>query len=209
MDLVSVSNTSPDKPLVLRHDGQGDLTIAPGSSRVVPIEYAAISFGHPASRNDGQDKARDREYSAARTLWGFYPGIDADADWPSIAPKFEVHTLEGDRLWMVLDDPDGTKGNPDLGGNADLGDSAAVRNEIQAMQDQIKHLTAIIEAQAAGASEVPVPDAPEAKPAADLPDPADSHDDQTERNEQRDELPKPSKRVVTKDKPSTPRAGAR
>lgn len=218
MELVNVKNLDPDKPLVLKHDEQGDITIPAGGERVVPLDHASIAFGHPATKNDGRDDARDRMYAATRTYWGFYPGIDTEDDWEDIGPHFEVYSLDGERIFMVLDDPTGEKSNPEFASSADLTNSAAVEKAMADMQKQIEQMQKIIVAGQAGdasAAELPTPAATEVADGSKdskgdkLPDSADHADDQTERNEKRDELPKPVRKVVSKDKPRTTRSGGR
>lgn len=222
MDLIEIRNLD-NKPLTLRHDGKGNVTIDPGAKRILPLDYATIHFGHPAARNEGKDKARDVEYKNARRMWGFYPGIYDEADWEAMRPKVECYDLDGERVYMVLDDPDGTYAAKARGhvtaGQSDAVEARGVERQIAAMQAQIDKLTGLLLAQHHGL------------PGADAPLPTDAGQDgtgepgeapegdtepddgsgQAKRNEARDNIPKPAddEPAVVKDKPRTTRVGGK
>lgn len=203
MELVNVTNTSPDRPLVLRHDGEGDVVIAPGASRVVPLEYATVSFGHPAAKGDN----RKVEYGLCRTLWGHYPGIDTEDDWERTRPRFEVTDLDGARIWMVLDDPEGVNG---FSGPAavDLADDSSVLKAMERMQAEIDRMAKIL---ASGKGEDAA--AAHASPISTSTEPPDTSgamlESQAERNEHREDLPTPKTRPARRDTPRSPRTGSK
>lgn len=212
MEIVKVRNTSPDKPLILRHDISGDITIAPDSERIVPLVYATLAFGNPGARNEGKNNVRDAEYAMARTLWGFYPGIDAEADWAEIGPSFEVYDMDDNRIYMVLDDPTGEYAAAATGLNlTDKSEDALVADRITSLERQIENLTRLLAGKATDTA-VPVPETPAVTAGADpVVDPATTNtpDEQTARNEQRDELPKPASAQVKKDSPRSTRVGGK
>lgn len=205
-NLVKITNTSPDKDLPLRHDGMGDIVVPPGAETIVPFSYAAVCFGHPATRNEGVDRARDTVYSQVLTRWGMYPGINED-EWDDLMPSFEVHTMEGERLWTVLEDPEGTRGDMPVMTSPEDATSKSLQSQVAALQAQIDQLVKIgavnesIDKPTPAAEASPLPDdAPK-----DLPTLEDMGigETQAERNELRDELPKPAKRKVSKDGPTS------
>lgn len=210
-EIVKVRNTSPDKPLKLRHDVSPDIVIAPGAERIVPSEYATIAFGNPAARNEGKQKNRDAELKAARTWWGHYPGIDTEEDWERDGPKFEVYDMDGNRIWMVLDDPTGEHAAAVAGAILDgPSDSDVIGGRIEQLEAQIAKLTALLTAQTPDtAVPVPAPTDTEPEDATTGDDPAAPVEGQTERNEARDDIPKPRQSGVKKDGPRTTRVGGR
>jgi hypothetical protein len=223
MDLVKVRNTHPSKPLVLRHDGQGHITIKPRGERIVPLEYATLSFGNPGTRNEGRNRLRAAEYKQARTLWGFYPGLMSEDEWvDEIGPKFEVYDLEGERVYMVLDDPEGIHASSSANATtSERTDSQFVSDRIGALEAQIAQLTRVLAAQqpdtvlpVPGPTSPPTPTSPGDDPFAALADAANADaaatvQTQEARNEQRDEIPKPANKPVAKDGPKATRVGGR
>lgn len=216
MELVKVVNTG-DKPLLLRHDGLGDITIKPGSKgRIVPLEYATINFGNPGARNEGRNNVRDVEFLQMQTLWGFYAGLMPDADWPDMMPKFQVFDLDDNRIFMLIEDPTGEQAGAFAGASfTERTDEQFLSSRIDELENQLKRALELL-SNALPATQVPIPETP-APPAQDQGadqldlsqplEPKAAHGEQTERNEQRDELPKPGRRTVVKDQPGTTRVG--
>lgn len=215
--LLRIRNTSPDKPLKLPHDGLGHVTIKPGEEAILPSSYGTVFFGNPAARNDTKELARETEHKRVLQLWGIYPGLKeeglTEAETAAEAmPAFEVADMDGERIFMVLDDPDGT-----LGGDQDVELSTAERSNAQ-LQAQVADLQAQMAQLMAAMSRETVAAVPEPAPAAipageqSAPAPAADPDGtaQATRNEARDDIPKPSGRPgARKDTPRTPRTGTR
>lgn len=160
LDLLKVVNTDKSKPLILRHDGKGDVTIEPGRHRILPAEYAYLSFGHPRAFNQGKNKERDQEFRNARTMWGFYDGVYPEAAWEGVGvtaegdeigpfkPQFECYDMDDERVFMVIEDPDGTLA-ASLGGapttdQSDRIEQDAMQAQIAAQARQIEELRNLI-----------------------------------------------------------------
>lgn len=126
--IVEVRNTS-DKPFTLKHDTEGDVTIKPMSRRFVTIRQIVATCGNPAARNQGKNQLRAGEFKSIRIKAGFYPGVHPADAWfkttpmahkvdangepvmvGPFCPPLEVYDLEGNRVFMVHDDPEGKKG---------------------------------------------------------------------------------------------------
>jgi hypothetical protein len=126
----------------------------PGQSRRVPIEWARTWFGDDRSLEgpnrldtDGDGKVdlviapRAMEYERLKHLWGAATSMHmwdpAFSDYSR--PEVEVHTLDGTRLIMVLDDPEGTSVNPATQTQAESGilldRIAALENQLAMMSD--------------------------------------------------------------------------
>ncbi|MCZ2110628.1 MAG: hypothetical protein LC118_13860 [Dehalococcoidia bacterium] len=223
MQLVKIHNTHSTNPMRLVHDGMGTVTIPPGAEVILDFSYATVAFGHPAAMNAGVNKDRDAALAQARTYWGMYPGMNED-EWDAKMPSFEVHDMEGNRIYMVLEDPEGLHQAPELFLEAETGGS--LQDQIAALQAQTERLLKIASANASNdlaaptAEPSPLPTeeptttttvdpTSNALPDGTLPEDLTAElESPAERNEQRDELPKPRKRVVTKDSPRTTKSGA-
>lgn len=228
MDLVTVRNTGT-KPLVLKHDLLGDTTIQPGKDRIVPVKLATSSFGNPAAVNDPRNRLRDVEVSSIYTRWGFYPGMMSDSAWSGVGteagtdppkqigplcPQAECYDLDGNRVWMIHDDPTGE--HRDSASGATITPSIEARTAVE-MQSQIdtlsRQLQAMVNAQGSQVDTTPkatLDGADEGGVEAMLADAMQQVQTQAERNAQRDEIPQPPADAgVSQDKPRTPRTGTR
>lgn len=144
MEIITYKNTGSE-PVRLKNSGMGDVHVKPGQQVVLPIEYATLNVGHPRARNEGKNLWRDIAYTKARRRWGFYPGLMTEAEWDEMKPTIELYTLDGVRLYSVLDDPSGALGNPEvLTGEATAGGQDFLQQQVMAMQAQIAQLTALI-----------------------------------------------------------------
>lgn len=211
MELVKVRNTGR-KPLILRHDAHGDITIAAGKERIVPLDHATVNFGNPGAKNEGKDRVRAAEYSRIRTLWGFYPGIQTEDEWEDERPQAEVYDLDDQRLYFVIDDPDGTLGSNLAGARvSERTDTEFLNDRIGELENQINKLLQVVAAQTGDAVPTPssttVPQEPPVTTPADARSGDATPETQEERNEQRDEIPKARAKAVTKDAPRTSRVG--
>lgn len=205
-DLIRLVNTG-DKPLTLRHDERGDVTIDPGKQRIVLADYPLIYFGNPNAINEGKNRNREQEFEHCRTMWGFYPGLMPEADWEGLRPQYEAYDMEDQRVLFLIDDPTGEKAGlytrKVLPSNDEL-----VANQLSALQAQVAQLTAALAA-TAQSNGVPMSSVPGAQGVDEIEDIQDviARDDgqsQEERNAQRDEIPKPSADapVVKQDAPT-------
>lgn len=150
MDLVFVKNTGT-KPLRLAHDALGDVILRPDEQKILTLEYVNVHFGNPSARDVGKDKARTDTYNKVRVNWGFYAGMEPDELWEERRPRFEVHALgengqPGERVWTVLEDPEGVKSGPTLDDRA-LDDPRFVNAKIVELSAQIERLTALVNQQ--------------------------------------------------------------
>lgn len=235
MDLVKVLNTG-STPLTLKHDdvrAGGDITIAPGESRIVRGDYVALNFGNPGARNEGRNRVREADHKNLLTRWGFYSGLYPDAAWEEEAlalngtvvgpfkPQFECWTVTdssdtAQRIWTILDDPEGTRVNPTAGAvvvqqNTDV---ETLHAQIAAMAAQMASLTNLVaQLTTEGAPRTADTDA---KPTTGVADTGGagagaggSTETQESRNEQRDQIPAPpvTEPPVTTDRPRTRRVG--
>lgn len=210
MELVNVKNISPDKELVLKHDSLGNVTVAPNTERIVPLDVALCNLGNPSARNEGANRARDTEFKQIQTLWGFYSGLEPEEDWHAKKPTAETYDLDGNRIYMLFEDPEGTMAG--AFGAARLSEpdnTGLLETRIKALEGQLEQAMKLLTVQTAGDA-AQVPNTSSTTP-ADIPDgvnPASLPlEDQAARNEQAAELPTPTDKPVKKDSPSTTRVG--
>lgn len=204
-DLVNITNTG-DRDFTLPHDGLGHVTITPGQTRTLPFEYASTFFGHPAVRNEGKDLQRVRERERVQTIWGFYAGIDDEDEWRvTTCPQFTVTDLDGKRIYMVLEDPDGSLAAADSESTSAPADAASHDLAMQVAQLQ-RQLSGLLRAQAQQqAADSGAVASEESAPAATDATTTDDGTAQAARNEARDEIPEaPENETVATDTPRTP-----
>lgn len=139
------------------------VTIPTGQSRRVPIEWARTWFGDERSRSDayvietsGDERIsipnREQELYRLQILWGAsaYPNRWVkDSGEPYTRPECQVHTLEGERITTVLDDPEGTSVTP---APRSVDDDRLLTDELIALRRKIEVLESL---QGNGAEVVP------------------------------------------------------
>jgi hypothetical protein len=131
---------------------------------VVPWDCACSLFGDPTLVNTPKNPERLRVYKQVRGLYNYEDGIDTAESWDYRRPHIEVYDLEtGERIYMILEDPEGLQGNPDM--------AAKSSNDVEYLTRQIAQLSAVVmqlqtQQQAAhqvqGQTHVPSVDTPDA-----------------------------------------------
>lgn len=224
MDIVKVKNTSEDRPLKLRNrkhatpgNKNGIVEIAPGSELTLPFDYVVVNFGHPRSQNTDKEQTRAVEFKHLRTKWGFYSGIHPEDAWTGSAPmratgevvgpfkpEYEVRDLDDNRLYTVLEDPQGLHAAEMNGVSLSANDGVNTEKRIKDLEAQIRKLTDIQNMQQQ--QQAPTPSNPNPQPQGD----GDSGEQtQEQRNEERETIPAPKAGSGTpkKDSPRTTRSG--
>jgi hypothetical protein len=178
--VVRAVNTGPT-PFVITHNRER-LVIPANGDRVVPWEAMISLWGDPQTSDNRQQTRQD--YSLAlRGGFGWFTGLNAEEEWTERRPPIEWWTLEGERLWTVLDDPTGEHArNATPQRQLEQGSDAAFLMEtIRTMQTQMEQLQSALdqrnEAQAAAAGEgtnidsgeLPKPDPSEPAVKTDVP----------------------------------------
>jgi hypothetical protein len=142
----------PDKPA---------LVFEPGQSRRVPAPWARTWFGDERSREaayhlevDGEKiviQSRPYELERLKHLWGAAtdPLRWEPANDVYTRPEAMVTTLDGDRVLMVLDDPEGNSVNP---ATQSVDDARLLKDELVRLQKRLMKLEGL---QAAGVEEIP------------------------------------------------------
>lgn len=94
-------------------------TIKKGKASIVPRHAVNLWFGDPDTINDPTDRLRfyrQAEYDRLRIKYGVYDGIPGRATveelWEQNTPKVEVYDLDDNRLYTVIEDPEGIQSAP-------------------------------------------------------------------------------------------------
>lgn len=149
MQVIKFRNVDT-RPIRLKNRQHGDVTLKPGQETVLPLAYATVNLGNPYAQNVGRNREREEQFKDVRRRWGFYPGLMPESDWDEIKPKIELYTLDGERLYSVIEDPDGVMSQPVI--ESEDTSTLALKAQLVAMQKQIEQLTAVIAAQQTTAS---------------------------------------------------------
>lgn len=130
--IVRAVNPS-DKPFKDMCDSQPYL-IPAGSESLIPYEAAVLWFGNPDTIDiDARRRDRTDEYMRVRVRYGVYEHEHLIGQIPAI----EIFTLEGDKIHMVKDDPEGILNNPVVSDDTTL---RSVQQQLLAMQAQQQQL---------------------------------------------------------------------
>jgi hypothetical protein len=138
MELVKLTNTGSSS---ITFAGDEPVVLAAGTTRIVPWTFATDYLGRPNVDNANE---RATEYGLIRAMWGFHDGFDSAADWDVKRPKVETYTLDGDRIYMLIEDPHRRQTNPNIDGsaNTDDSDAAVLRAALAEQQDRMARLEA-------------------------------------------------------------------
>lgn len=181
--MVMVLNRGAD-PVVFRW-GKARYAVNPGQQ--IPVPYYAMTreCGDPRTVNVPGDRRRayrTQEFLRLCTKYGVY---DAHHLFDEKTPKIEVTTLTGERIYTVLDDPNGDRDNVELQNEIER---TTLEDAVRVMGAQMKAMEAELAAVRAGAGSAVTPPAddtdtdtgtgiepepgPEAKLDTDAPQPA-------------------------------------
>lgn len=108
--------------------------INPGSESLIPFDAAVLWFGNPDTIDiDARRRDRTDEYARIRVRYGIYEHEDRLGQMPQVM----VYTLEGDKINMVKDDPEGILSNPVVSDDSTL---RSVQQQLLVMQAQQQQL---------------------------------------------------------------------
>lgn len=211
MELIKIKNTGKQS-FKIHHDVYGDFTLAPGDERVAPIQVALVAFGDPKLK----DRERELAYQMSRQMFGFYEGIHPQEAWTSevddpngppgstvgpLGPQFECYNLDDERVYFVLDNPDGDNKGAERPG------VFSAEEQVSQLQTQLAMLTKQMEALTNQQTidlvnqEIDLPKSEDKKPAAE------PTAEKVPAAKKAADAPKPVAKAVGKDKPATSRTG--
>jgi hypothetical protein len=151
-DLIRIKNVG-DTDLVLR--GNVRYTIPAGNDRIIPFTEAASWFGDPRLRNEGRDQMRTMAWRQIQNLWGFTEGMTYLKDrwdvtqgfktWDDFKPKVEMYDMDGERVYFIIDDPDGEQSfaGPNLIDPA-YTDTEALQRQMKVMEKQMADMMQLL-----------------------------------------------------------------
>jgi hypothetical protein len=132
---VRLVNTD-DKPFDYHYRNVKHI-VRPLGDTVVPWDCACSLFGDPSLVNTPKDPARQRVYKQVRGLYNYEDGVDTAESWEQRRPHIEVYDLEtSERIYMVLEDPEGLASNPDL--------AVKSSNDVEYLTRQIAQLSSVV-----------------------------------------------------------------
>lgn len=117
--------------------------LEPGESQDVPWDLATRCCGDPRKQNaDKRNMARLEAYKSLQVRYGVYDRTDQheppDVLWDRYVPQLKVYDLDGRRIPMVMDDPEGDRyTSKQLDDNMTI---AMLNRNIEKMQEQIDGL---------------------------------------------------------------------
>lgn len=144
-EVFRIRNMHPDKEFRGMYNGNIYRAL-PGSETIVPVEAAILWLGNPHSRDiDARRKDRTAEFKRLRVKYGSYDNLDDPNGptpmWEEVKPQVEVYTLDGDRVYTVVDDPFGEMGTPAL---VTVGERSQEHDETAALRSQVAELTSLV-----------------------------------------------------------------
>jgi hypothetical protein len=150
------------------HQSNQKRVLKPGAEVMVPWDVATSLFGDPASVDTTTDQARTRALKQSRGQYGYVLGGMTTEEWEDLRPKVEVYDVEsGDRIYMVLEDPDGTRyGGTTPALSADSLTSRALEDQVATLTKQLETMMQILTQQQANTP----PDGQSALASRDAPD---------------------------------------
>lgn len=178
-DFVKFINQS-DKPFDF-HQNNRKRILQPGEDAIVPWGLAVTLFGHPGMVNVAPRNERQAMYRKVRSKFNYTDGLvppealeqgikDPEAWWEVIRPQIVVFDIEtNERVYMIIDDPDGNHASPGPASTTGASDMAALMNQIQVLTAQVNKMAAAQVAQqpapAQGNTQSPTPtaDGPDAE----------------------------------------------
>lgn len=146
MALVNIKNVG-DKEFVDSFNGF-EYIIPPARELIAEEEVAATWLGWWGLRDDPARNVFDRRntYARLRLRYGWHEGTSMSEDeWAEHRPHLEVSTLDGTRLWTVLDDPTGTKSRTRPRADLAEADLDVLRSAYEQQQSELEALRQMVE----------------------------------------------------------------
>lgn len=143
LDIVRLTNNEP----VTFQDFYGSVPYVcpPGDSIIIPFDAACTWFGDPRVSDRPTLSQYDRrgEFERVKTRAGFSV-LEAQST-PWTAKNIEIASLQGERLYMVIEDPLGDKSTLQNVSSKGLDDTQAVAQELEIVKRQQAALLARLE----------------------------------------------------------------
>lgn len=103
VQVTNLAREAGGKDFKDKYDGEVYI-IKTGGSAFVPWEAACRWLGDPNLVDDTNDKSRRNEYNRLSVKYGVYENEEL---WEANRPTISVYSMDGDRITMLLDDPEG------------------------------------------------------------------------------------------------------
>jgi hypothetical protein len=124
------------------------ITIEPGEQKLASLDHVINYFGDPRAIENTQNIKHDSgvvgfipdRKSEVRRLQCKWGNTFAQDESHIYGPAVEVYTLDGDRVWTVMEDPDGHHASPTLMANEHQLSLEAQINRMQSQLDMMIRL---------------------------------------------------------------------
>lgn len=160
-DIVRIRNTGKDA--FKDQYGAVPYAIPAGEAVIIPFDAACLWLGDPRVINKPTLSQYDRDDELHRVKTRLGAVVKEAMSEPWEPPALEVEDLEGNRIYMVVEDPDGLKGSIPTK-TFGLSDTEAVAAELEAVKRQQAALLARLDELSRGADAPTLDDVPDDVP---------------------------------------------
>lgn len=138
-EVVKVINKQPE--LVTWQYNSTPYPLRPGIPAIVPVEAMWLWMGHPDAVDiDERRRPRTEEYRRLQIKYGAY----ADRQWEDVKPRIEVYDLDDNRIYTVVDDPDGERLTPET---RTIHENQLLMERMEQQERELKQLRQILDVQ--------------------------------------------------------------
>lgn len=139
-DSVAIRNVHPENTFVGIFEKR-EVRIKPGMVAYTSYRAALVWFGNPALVNTESSKPREAEFKHLLARYGVYYHLDRMAE---LLPQCEVFDMDANRLYMVLDDPDGRLAFAPSPTDAASSEAAIMERRIYELQNQAQAIMSVL-----------------------------------------------------------------
>jgi len=150
-----------DETYTIRHNKR-KFDIIPGGELHLPWDALASFLGDPRVMDVGRNKFRRVLYDQMRAVNNFQLGFDTETrkqatekqlrtgiethSWEERRPPIEVYTIEGQRIYMLIDDPTGEEENPwgRMRAPEDSSNTSLLEAQVARLQSQLDQLSKVL-----------------------------------------------------------------
>jgi len=139
---VRLVNTD-DRPFDFHHNNIKKI-VPGGGDTIVPWDIACTLFGNPTLVDTTRDPARALSLKQARGNFNYMLGMETDESFDARRPHVEVWDVEQSpmqRIYMLIEDPEGTRENVGLTSLQGKSDIEILQNQVAVLTQHLARLT--------------------------------------------------------------------
>lgn len=140
---VRLVNTDLDRPFDFHHNNIKKI-VPGGGDTIVPWDIACTLFGNPTLVDTTRDPARALSLKQARGNFNYMLGMETDEAFEARRPHVETWDVEQSppvRIFMLIEDPEGTIENVGLSSMAGKTDIEILQNQVAVLTQHLARLT--------------------------------------------------------------------